>query len=82
MHTILKLALHLVIGFCICAQSVFAQATRTVPADDAQLAYAVYKELIEYQTTASEQNNTIADNALRISLPCCKIRFLRHHSID
>ncbi|MSR10279.1 MAG: M20/M25/M40 family metallo-hydrolase [Gammaproteobacteria bacterium] len=60
MHTILKLALHLVFGFCICAQSVFAQATRTVPADDAQLAYAVYKELIEYKTTASEQNNTIA----------------------
>jgi len=37
-----------------------ALAQREIPADDQQLLYEVYKELIEYKTTASEQNNTIA----------------------
>lgn len=44
----------------VCIPSAFGQSTRTIPAADDQLAYAVYKELIEYKTTASEQNNTLA----------------------
>lgn len=42
---------------------VFAQtalAQRTIPTDDEQLLYEVYKELIEYKTTMQEENNTIA----------------------
>jgi acetylornithine deacetylase/succinyl-diaminopimelate desuccinylase-like protein len=39
---------------------VSAQSARVIPEDDNQLAYEIYKELIEYKTTASEQNNTIA----------------------
>jgi len=47
-------------GFCVCLSPATAQSQREIPADTNQLAYAVYKELIEYKTTASEQNNTIA----------------------
>lgn len=42
---------------------IFAQvatAQRNIPADDDQLLYEVYKELIEYKTTMQEENNTIA----------------------
>ena len=35
-------------------------AQRDIPKDDRELLYEVYKELVEYKTTASEQNNTIA----------------------
>ena len=35
-------------------------AQRTIPSDDQQLLYEIYKELIEYKTTMSEKNNTIA----------------------
>lgn len=35
-------------------------AQRTIPEDDRELLYQVYKELVEYKTTASQQNNTIA----------------------
>ncbi len=55
-----RFAGYLFAGFVICMSSAFAQSPRAIPADDRQLAYAVYKELIEYKTTASEQNNTIA----------------------
>ena len=37
-----------------------AQNSRVIPDDNRQLAYEIYKELIEYKTTASEQNNTRA----------------------
>lgn len=37
-----------------------ASAQRNIPADDDQLLYEVYKELIEYKTTMQEENNTIA----------------------
>ncbi|MEX0962671.1 MAG: M20/M25/M40 family metallo-hydrolase [Pseudohongiellaceae bacterium] len=37
-----------------------AYAQRTIPEDDRQLLYEVYKELIEYKTTIDEENNTIA----------------------
>ena len=40
--------------------SQLASAQRDIPADDQQLLHEIYKELIEYKTTASEQNNTIA----------------------
>ncbi|NKB33797.1 MAG: M20/M25/M40 family metallo-hydrolase [Pseudomonadales bacterium] len=40
--------------------SVMAQAQREIPEDDRQLLYEIYKELVEYKTTGSEQNNTIA----------------------
>ncbi|MDA1370608.1 MAG: M20/M25/M40 family metallo-hydrolase [Proteobacteria bacterium] len=35
-------------------------AQRSIPTDDQQLLYEIYKELIEYKTTTSEQNNTLA----------------------
>jgi len=35
-------------------------AQREIPDDDQQLLYEIYKELVEYKTTGSEQNNTIA----------------------
>ena len=35
-------------------------AQRSIPDDDQQLLYQIYKELVEYKTTASEQNNTVA----------------------
>ena len=35
-------------------------AQRDIPANDQQLLYEIYKELIEYKTTTSEQNNTRA----------------------
>ncbi|MDP6652043.1 MAG: M20/M25/M40 family metallo-hydrolase [Gammaproteobacteria bacterium] len=35
-------------------------AQRDIPADDQQLLVEIYKELVEYKTTASEQNNTRA----------------------
>lgn len=35
-------------------------AQRELPDDDRELLYRIYKELVEYKTTASEQNNTIA----------------------
>jgi len=38
----------------------FALAQRDIPADDNELLYEIYKELVEYKTTGSEQNNTIA----------------------
>ena len=37
-----------------------ASAQRNIPTDDQQLLYEIYKELIEYKTTTSEQNNTRA----------------------
>lgn len=37
-----------------------ALAQRDIPNDDRQLLYEIYKELIGYKTTASEQNNTLA----------------------
>ena len=37
-----------------------ASAQRSIPDDDQELLYEIYKELVEYKTTASEQNNTIA----------------------
>lgn len=40
--------------------AVSAQEGRVIPDDDRQLAYKIYKELVEYKTTASEQNNTRA----------------------
>ena len=50
--------------FCVLALSLSfiqdALAQRDIPEDDSQLLYEIYKELIEYKTTASEQNNTIA----------------------
>lgn len=50
----------LLLGSCLATQSLSAQSARVIPADDRLLAYEIYKELIEYKTTASEQNNTIA----------------------
>ena len=35
-------------------------AQRVIPGDDQRLLYEIYKELVEYKTTGSEQNNTIA----------------------
>lgn len=52
--------LGVVILITLIATPVSAQNTRTIPDDDRQLAYEIYKELIEYKTTASEQNNTRA----------------------
>ena len=46
--------------FIFPAPSSFAQSDRIIPDNDRQLAYEIYKELIEYKTTASEQNNTLA----------------------
>lgn len=40
------------------AQTAFAQ--RSIPEDDRELLYQIYKELIEYKTTVEEENNTIA----------------------
>ncbi len=37
-----------------------AVAQRDIPADDQELLYQIYKELVEYKTTGSEQNNTRA----------------------
>ena len=37
-----------------------ANAQRTIPEDDRELLYEIYKELIEYKTTIDEENNTIA----------------------
>ncbi len=37
-----------------------AHAQRTIPEDDRELLYEIYKELIEYKTTIDEENNTIA----------------------
>lgn len=52
----------LILSFCVLLfgfnQASFAQ--RDIPADNEQLLYEIYKELVEYKTTASEQNNTIA----------------------
>ena len=48
----------LIILSTLLAQTALAQ--RNIPTDDRQLLHEIYKELIEYKTTASEQNNTIA----------------------
>jgi len=37
-----------------------ANAQRTIPEDDRELLYDIYKELIEYKTTVEEENNTLA----------------------
>ena len=37
-----------------------ANAQRTIPEDDRELLYEIYKELIEYKSTVDEKNNTIA----------------------
>ncbi len=37
-----------------------ANAQRTIPEDDRELLYEIYKELIEYKSTVDEENNTIA----------------------
>ncbi len=37
-----------------------AAAQRAIPADDRELLYEIYKELIEYKTTVEEENNTTA----------------------
>lgn len=37
-----------------------ANAQRTIPDDDRELLYEIYKELIEYKTTIDEENNTLA----------------------
>lgn len=37
-----------------------ANAQRTIPEDDRELLYEIYKELIEYKSTVEEENNTIA----------------------
>jgi acetylornithine deacetylase/succinyl-diaminopimelate desuccinylase-like protein len=39
-------------------------AQRAIPEDDRELLYQVYKELVEYKTTASEQNNIIVVEAM------------------
>ena len=57
MKTGLSYLLALACGLII-ASTAFAQ--RVIPEDDNQLLYQIYKELVEYKTTASEQNNTIA----------------------
>ncbi|MBT8148273.1 MAG: M20/M25/M40 family metallo-hydrolase [Gammaproteobacteria bacterium] len=54
----LMLGISLLFTFSIPVSS--AQGNRVIPQDDRQLAYEIYKELIEYKTTASEQNNTRA----------------------
>ena len=57
---ILSLSLGISFLFILVASTVSAQGSRLIPDDDRQLAYEIYKELIEYKTTASEQNNTRA----------------------
>ena len=52
------IGIFLLCGFLF--STVSAQGSRVIPDDDRQLAYEIYKELIEYKTTASEQNNTLA----------------------
>lgn len=37
-----------------------AAAQREIPGDDRELLYRIYKELVEYKTTGSERNNTLA----------------------
>ncbi len=37
-----------------------ANAQRNIPEDDRELLHEIYKELIEYETTVEEENNTIA----------------------
>ena len=54
------LSMVLLYGVATFVQSTSAQSSRVIPDDDNQLAYEIYKELVEYKTTASEQNNTIA----------------------
>ena len=60
LFTNFALPLGMVILITLIVTPVRAQNTRTIPDDDRQLAYEIYKELIEYKTTASEQNNTRA----------------------
>lgn len=60
MKASMKFAAVISAGILVSATAAFAQSARTIPADDRELAHAVYKELIEYKTTASERNNTIA----------------------
>lgn len=55
-----SLSIILLFTFGLFGQSASAQSSRVIPDDDSQLAYEIYQELIEYKTTASEQNNTIA----------------------
>jgi acetylornithine deacetylase/succinyl-diaminopimelate desuccinylase-like protein len=55
-----RVSLGIVFFLAVTVPLASAQGSRVIPADDRQLAYEVYKELIEYKTTASEQNNTIA----------------------
>ena len=57
MKTGLSYLLALACGLVL-ASTAFAQ--RVIPEDDNQLLYQIYKELVEYKTTASERNNTIA----------------------
>lgn len=40
--------------------SAASHGQRAIPDDDRELLYEIYKELVEYKTTGSEQNNTIA----------------------
>jgi len=58
------LSIVLLYGVATFVQSTSAQSSRVIPEDDNQLAYEIYKELVEYKTTASEQNNTIAVEAM------------------
>lgn len=55
-----RVSLGIFLFLTVTAPIASAQSNRVIPDDDRQLAYEVYKELIEYKTTASEQNNTIA----------------------
>ncbi len=49
-----------VILLAIMLATITVSAQRDIPADDQQLLVEIYKELVEYKTTASEQNNTRA----------------------
>lgn len=50
-------ALVLLTTSAVC-HSIFAQ--RSIPENDEELLYEIYKELIEYKTTREEENNTLA----------------------
>jgi len=50
----------LLLGLILSVPAVAAQTSRVIPDDDNQLVYEIYKELVEYKTTASEQFNTLA----------------------
>ena len=54
------LAVRILLLLSVSVSTAHAQGSRVIPDDDRQLAYQIYKELVEYKTTASEQNNTRA----------------------